>query len=101
MGLASELYKAQGDIYLLHILVSSFDYCVRYNWKHASINYCRIIPYKGENIPHSLIIKVLIKSNIFEVISVSNMYTIYSLLSQGHNSFHSRWGFFVQYHLER
>lgn len=89
MGLRLELYKAQGDIYLLHILVSSFDYYVKYNRKHASINYYRIIPCKGEVIPHSLIIKVLIKSNILEVILVSNMCKIHSFLSQGHNFFHS------------
>lgn len=63
----SELYKTQGDIYLLHILLNSFDYYVRYNWKHASINYYRLIPYKSEVIPHSLIIKILIKSNILEI----------------------------------
>lgn len=31
IALRSELYKAQGDIYLLHILVSSLIYYVRHN----------------------------------------------------------------------
>lgn len=87
MGFRSELHKAQGDVYLPHVLISISVYYVRDNWKYASIKCYRIILQKGEVTPQSFTIKARSESNILEIILVSFLCKINSLLAYQHHSF--------------